>query len=167
MAAWLSVLCEVDDLLEQESRLNFVRDVLLDSTSILQGGLVDLDVKSESAHTPGEMAAASKVHQISYAFRNHVQQLLSPDLYCLFIREITEHWVGAMKESHFQKQPCPNVEHYMEIRAQTCGLPPFFTLLESCWMSSYHKRSTALQGLQGCVEIIVGIQNDLIGLEKD
>lgn len=180
MAAWLSLLCTVDDLVERKAPQT-VRQVLRESVSILKDGGERLD--SEPAllatclrdkglcwHTEDFLDRAqltSKIRQVSQTFYSHVRPLLSESTYSSFSEAICNVWTGLVLEADLRQDTVPTVDTYMDMRSRTIGLAPFFALLADCTLSEHHSKSDALAALEHSVSIIVGLQNDLLGLEKD
>lgn len=55
----------------------------------------------------------------------------------------------------------------MGIRTRTIGLQPFVVLLETEMLEEKHVKSEALTALIREINVVVGLQNDVLGLEKD
>ncbi|KAF7189632.1 hypothetical protein HII31_09076 [Pseudocercospora fuligena] len=62
----------------------------------------------------------------------------------------------------------PSPEAYLAVRTHTIGLEPFFTILESLLLDRRDDTPTASYAtLIASVSLAVGLQNDIVGLEKD
>jgi hypothetical protein len=81
------------------------------------------------------------------------------------MEDINEIFNSMLVEMDFRESSPTTVESYMRIRKVTIAISPFFTLLEgSMGMGS---KSDALADLKDLLREACGLQNDLIGLDKD
>lgn len=100
-------------------------------------------------------------------FRKHCSKYLSDSTATVFYREICIVFCGFMQEIRFQ-QGClqSDLENYMRIRTQTIGVAPFFALIRGDAFPHDGNPDDVL-AMQTAVNTAIGLQNDLIGLEKD
>ncbi|KAF4764373.1 hypothetical protein HAV15_000896 [Penicillium sp. str.  len=144
MAAWLGVLCTVDDLLELMSP-HEVEDAIQVTIAALQGNKENND----------------------RMFQKHCCQYLSDAAVKDFFREICTVFHGFLQENRFQRGYLKrNLQNYMEIRTRTIGIAPFFSLIRSD-LSPPDYYSDNILAMQKAVNVAAGLQNDLVGLERD
>lgn len=163
MSAWFSFLCTIDDLVESMEP-NAARQALLQSISILKLPYGPLRNHSSFPDTP-----ASRVTHISYAFCRHLQSLLREPTYRKVVQSAGVVFGGIVAEMPFRaKASAPeSIDEYMTIRTRTIGIAPLATLLASEHLDDEHVKSSALRALEKEVYALVGLQNDVLGLEKD
>ncbi|KAK3064474.1 hypothetical protein LTS18_006888 [Coniosporium uncinatum] len=179
MAAWFSTLCRVDDLVET-LHPDAVPHALLDSISILRDGYIpfheSVDVCLNDVIAAADVDTLNRVRKISYAFRNHLMSLLPRATYQKIVDGVADTWAGIVAETYLRSQGKVDGDAYLEVRTRTWGLAPFFTLLAACNNTTTAdtldgccagKSGAMMEELEGCVKVAVGVQNDLVGLEKD
>ncbi|GKZ27845.1 hypothetical protein AbraIFM66951_006749 [Aspergillus brasiliensis] len=126
MAAWLSTLCTIDDIIE-ETEPPVVKAALNQSIEILLGQKeVDLEVYLR----PHE----NQVTYIMTQFRNHCSYYLSVPVAEEFLTEVTNVCQALIWELEYRQD---------------------------------NMKQAAIFDLQRAVSLAAGLQNDLIGLEKD
>lgn len=75
---------------------------------------------------------------------------------------------GLLDELLFRQGILPNnLETYLQFRGRTMGIHPFFTLIRALHEPVEEEYLIGLRNLQKGVSLILGLQNDLVGLEKD
>lgn len=75
---------------------------------------------------------------------------------------------GLLQELRFRKGILPNnLETYLQFRGKTMGIHPFFTLIRTLHQPISDEYVRGLRRLQERVGLVLGLQNDLVGLEKD
>jgi len=178
MAAWFSALCRIDDLVET-LHPDAIPHALLDSLSILRDGYISfhesIDLCLDDVIAAADVDTLNRVRKISYALRNHLVSLLPRATYQRVVDGVADTWAGIVAETYLRAQAQGQVDGdgYLEVRTRTCGLTPFFALLAYATGTAYSQeeccagRSKAVEELEGCVKVAVGVQNDLVGLEKD
>lgn len=73
-----------------------------------------------------------------------------------------------MEECRYvERRAFTDVSTYMAIRRRTIGLKPFFELIKSEYIQKNDLSNPAWESLQFHVTTAAGLQNDLIGLERD
>ncbi|KAJ5165067.1 uncharacterized protein N7500_006897 [Penicillium coprophilum] len=159
MAAWLGVLCTVDDLLEA-MRPHEAEDAILATIATLQDSERDNKIVCE-------VSPKANVCSLMSLFQKHCCRYLSDAAAKDFFREICTVFCGFMQEIDFQQGYLKrDMENYMEIRTRTIGVAPFFSLIR-CDLFPADYYSDSISAIQKAVNIAVGLQNDLVGLEKD
>ncbi|KAE8137384.1 isoprenoid synthase domain-containing protein [Aspergillus pseudotamarii] len=154
MAAWLGTLCSIDDLIE-DMMPNEASAVLYRSLQALQ---------EECSLTSPQHA----VVEYFIAFKRHCSTYLSLEVARHFFDSVCITLEGLLDEIRFNQGYLPyNLETYMSIRGRTIGIKPFFTLIKSILETTDHQWSTDIIGMERDIFAIIGLQNDLIGLEKD
>jgi hypothetical protein len=95
-----------------------------------------------------------------------VKALLTGASYRDLCHGISEVFDAMVEELRFRQFLDRDLFKYLSIRGSTVGLTPFFHLLR---VNLGHSRpcSQNLTILELCVHIVVGLQNDLIGVERD
>ncbi|KAI9923920.1 hypothetical protein MW887_008225 [Aspergillus wentii] len=149
MAAWLATLCAVDDILEL---------MPLDAAQASLERTIERDKSLCVGH--------DQVGFILNAFRDHCGSQLSPTVADSLMQAVYGVFQGLIDEFSFRQGHLPNtLETYMGIRNRTIGLDPFFVLIRSIFHPSEYLDELAL--LQKTVCTVNGLQNDLVGLDKD
>ncbi|KAF2422875.1 hypothetical protein EJ08DRAFT_725306 [Tothia fuscella] len=176
MTAWLFHLCTVDDLVEQMSLTAGQRSLCNAIGVMRRRKHVSLDLTSKkhadismhrraSSDQISDAVLASRVHHITETFRRHLRSLLSPAAYTIVSKDICEVLSAMSSETEYKHLRRHDLGEYLSIRQKTIGLAPFFTLL--CRSHTSGPPSNTLSTLQTHIAILVGFQNDLVGLEKD
>ncbi|KAJ5425298.1 hypothetical protein N7465_000368 [Penicillium sp. CMV-2018d] len=156
MTAWLAANCAVDDILEAMP--------LATATFALKEAILKLQGKQSN------VSPTNKVASILCFFQEYcIQQL---DLGKSTARELSDDicdmCYGLLDELLFRQGILPNnLETYLQFRGRTMGIHPFFTLIRTLHESVEEEYLTGLRNLQKGVSLILGLQNDLVGLEKD
>ncbi|OQE40042.1 hypothetical protein PENCOP_c006G08038 [Penicillium coprophilum] len=159
MAAWLGVLCTVDDLLEM-MRPHEAENAILETIATLQ----DNERNNKKIY---EVSPKATVCSLMSLFQNHCCQFLSDAAAKDFFREICTVFCGFMQEIKFQQGYLKrDMQNYMEIRTRTIGVAPFFSLIR-CDLFPPDYYPDSILAIQKAVNVAVGLQNDLVGLEKD
>ena len=105
------------------------------------------------------------IHHIVKHFARYSHTLLPATTYIPFIYDINEIFDFMVVEMDFRETSPTTVESYMTIRRVTISISPFFTLLEGSL--SMVSTSSSLARLKQLLQEVCGLQNDLIGLDKD
>ncbi|OQE17815.1 hypothetical protein PENFLA_c023G05479 [Penicillium flavigenum] len=158
MAAWLGVICTVDDLLE--------RMTPSEAEAAIEISVVALQGKESVEEKSGGISLAGEVYSLMSTFRKHCCRYLSEAAAKGFFYEIDKVFNGFVEEIGFrQGHTIRDLERYMEIRTRTIGVAPFFALIRSELPPSDYPDDFV--AVQKAMNMAVGLQNDLIGLEKD
>ncbi|KAI7206401.1 hypothetical protein KC343_g8094 [Hortaea werneckii] len=95
---------------------------------------------------------------------------LPPIQYHALVKQIFQVWESMKDEITLRQSSLKDETAYLQIRTRTVGLAPFFTVLkaEFCMESGSDAVIDGhLDRLQELVSTVVGLQNDLVGLERD
>ncbi|KAJ5477710.1 hypothetical protein N7530_003219 [Penicillium desertorum] len=140
MAAWLGVICTVDDLLEQMTPS--------EAEAAIEISVAALYGKESTEEKSASISLVGEVYSLMSTFRKHCCRYLSEEAAKGFFYEIDKVFTGFVEEIRFrQGHTTRDLERYMDLRTRTIGVAPFFALK--------------------AVNMTVGLQNDLVGLEKD
>ncbi|KAH7381763.1 isoprenoid synthase domain-containing protein [Cadophora sp. MPI-SDFR-AT-0126] len=168
MAAWFSILCEVDDLTENMEPMDAKR-ALQDARSMTwkdSGTSLGTGIDWSKPNSSHEM-----IQHIVREFRIYTHHLLPAATYNVFMEDINKVFTWMITETNFRESPPPSVDAYMKIRGETVGISPFFALVESSLNKSMSYLrplpSASVTDLKSMLNEIIGLQNDLIGLDKD
>jgi hypothetical protein len=98
-----------------------------------------------------------------------VQKLnLSESVYRELSDDICDMCQGLLDELRFrQGNFSSTLEAYLKFRGRTMGIHPFFTLIRTLHRPLEGEYLSGLRDLQTRVSLVLGLQNDLVGLEKD
>ncbi|RJE25566.1 hypothetical protein PHISCL_02106 [Aspergillus sclerotialis] len=158
MAAWLGTLCDVDDLIEAMGPS--------DAASAISGSLAILQDEVGNGVEANRISTLGKVLYAVQIFRDHCSRYLDKDEVKDFLNEVCSVFKGFSWELELrEKALASDLETYINIRMRTVGVAPFFSLIKSEYSPGYHAEE--LLEMQRDIYTAVGLQNDLIGLEKD
>ncbi|KGO71452.1 Terpenoid synthase [Penicillium italicum] len=156
MTAWLAANCAADDILEAMPPA--VASIALKETILkLQGKKADV-------------SPTNKIASILCFFQEYcIRQLdLSESTAHELGNDISDMCEGMLDELLFRQGISPNnLETYLQFRGRTMGIHPFFTLIRTLHEPVEAEYLSNLQDLQKRVSLVLGLQNDLVGLEKD
>ncbi|GIJ89486.1 terpene cyclase [Aspergillus pseudoviridinutans] len=175
MTAWVGTLCTVDDMLEDMKPLE-AEAALQEIISVLEekGGRKYTAARGDAKyvyHTHGSLGtyttSRSTVAVMVAKFKAHCEKYLPTALSHAVFRDLSETFQGMQQEMQLKRGSLPyDLDTYMSIRTRTIGIKPLFTLALSTWRQD-HIWSSTLDNIQNEVNMVAGLQNDLIGLEKD
>ncbi|KAJ5124849.1 uncharacterized protein N7515_008674 [Penicillium bovifimosum] len=156
MTAWLAANCAGDDILEAMPPDAAI--IALDETILkLQGSKTNV-------------SPTNNVASILCLFHEYcVQHLnLSESTAKELSNDICDMCEGLREEILFRQGILPNtLETYLRFRGRTMGIHPFFTLIRTLHQPISKEYHSDLLELQKRVSLVLGLQNDLVGLEKD
>lgn len=102
------------------------------------------------------------------AFEAHCSQFLTERSRPIFYEAVWSVLEAHVEECRFvEGGAITDVPAYMQIRRRTIGLNPFFELIKSEYLRLETFSDPAWEPLQTHVSAAAGLQNDLIGLERD
>lgn len=102
------------------------------------------------------------------AFEAHCSQFLTQTSRPIFYEAVRSVLEAYIEECHFvEGGAITDIPTYMSIRRRTIGLNPFFELIKSEYLPREACSDPAWEPLQTHVSAAAGLQNDLIGLERD
>lgn len=156
MTAWLAANCAADDILEAMPPAA--------ATFALKEAILKLQGKRS------DVSPTNKVASILCFFQEYcIQHLhLCENTARELSNDICDMCYGLLDEFLFRQGILPNnLETYLQFRGRTMGIHPFFTLIRTLHEPVEEEYLTDLLNLQKGVGLILGLQNDLVGLEKD
>jgi hypothetical protein len=180
MTAYFFILCHVDDLVEEMSP-DAAQAILMEVPGLFQGprrqslalgmlGEPDSQPsvfrnRSKSCYTC-DYTFAQQIRHVIDSFRRHVTELLHASTYESLCCDICKVFAAMSEEIHFRRQMDCDMRKYLSIRVLTIGLTPLFNLLRVS-MGHSGQPSQNLDLLDQGVHLIVGLQNDIVGVQKD
>ncbi|KAJ5153894.1 uncharacterized protein N7500_009333 [Penicillium coprophilum] len=156
MTAWLATNCAVDDILEAMPPVA--------ATLSLKEAILNLQGKK------ADVSPTNKVASILCFFQKYcIQQLdLCKKTARQLSHDICDMCEGMLDELLFRQGILPNnLETYLQFRGRTMGINPFLTLICTLHKPMDTKYRSGLWDLLKRVGLVLGLQNDLVGLEKD
>ncbi|CAG8371267.1 unnamed protein product [Penicillium salamii] len=156
MAAWLAANCAADDFLESMP--------LASGIAALKETISNLQENKE------DISPDNGVARILFLFQSYCSQHLdlSEDVYHELRNDMCDMCQGLLDELLFRQGVLPNtLDTYLQFRGRTMGIHPFFTLIRAMYSPIGNKCLSELRDLQMRVSLVLGLQNDLVGLEKD
>ncbi|KXG52215.1 Terpenoid synthase [Penicillium griseofulvum] len=156
MTAWLAANCAADDILETMPPAA--------ATLALKEAILKLRGKKT------EVSPINKVASILCFFLEYcIQQLdLSESIARELSDDICDMCQGLLDELLFRRGLLSNnLKTYLQFRGKTMGIHPFFTLIRTLHKPIDAEYLSGLRDLQKRVSLVLGLQNDLVGLEKD
>jgi hypothetical protein len=177
MAAWFFLLCFVDDIVEKmppkaaQVALQKGIQAMGRPDLLVRGGRRKVSASSQAEcvgeeNTEGVEGYQMVIHACKI-FGHHINELLQKSTHKKLIRSISEVFEGMVEEIDFRERRMPDVGLYLAIRVRTIGLSPFFTLLAEQLIGESSARDERRSALEMCVKVAVGMQNDIIGLDRD
>ena len=178
MTAWLGALCTVGDMLEDMNSLE-AEAALQEISNVLEekGGCKYTAARGDAKyvyHTHRSLATLVTYASSRYAvavivakFKAHCEKYLPSALSHAVFRDVSETFLGLQQEMQLKTGSVPyELDTNMSIRTRTIGIKPLFTLALSTWRQD-HSRPKKLDNIQKEANMLAGLQNDLVGLEKD
>ncbi|KGO45943.1 Terpenoid synthase [Penicillium expansum] len=156
MTAWLAANCAADDILETMPPAA--------ATIALKEAILKLQGKKAN------VSRTNKVASILCFFQEYcIQQLdLSESTARELGNDICDMCEGLLDELLFRQGILANnLATYLQFRGRTMGIHPFFTLIRTLHEPIEGQYLIGLRELQKSVSLVLGLQNDLVGLEKD
>ncbi|KAH8901268.1 hypothetical protein GQ53DRAFT_814734 [Thozetella sp. PMI_491] len=158
-SAWLAFVCDMDDTIETMAPLEG-EYALRESIKILQGYQTQEQYNNEGKDT--------RIQQMSLRLREHCREQLSEGGYSAFAGAACVVLQAHIEEIMFLQNRIPNdISTYMAIRSRTIALNPFFEVLKSELLPQECRQDALWETLQAEVSRAAGLQNDLVGLERD
>ena len=171
LAAWLSYNLVLNDAVEkmtgQDARPDDVRHDLSEAWKLFDGRY-DCNPESGEGASPSIKQSANNVSCLSDALKKHLRGLLSARAIPVTFRHIRDVLLGFVEESLFRETETWDIDHYLSIHTKTIGLRPWFAMLMISDASIPMSEADALMAnLKTWVTFAIGLQNDIIGLERD
>lgn len=162
-AAWLAYICAVDDILEAMPPPE-ARQALVASIALVRGP------QPGSAVRPAD----PRIPDMTTTLSEHVEgmQHIRPPAARVFLAEVAKVLRAHHDELDFLDETSDDLGRYLGIRRRTISLAPFFAVLKASFLpnDTQHHGGLATDTwgeLQDAVSLACGLQNDLIGIEKD
>ncbi|KAK4580274.1 hypothetical protein LTR86_000477 [Recurvomyces mirabilis] len=170
MAAWFSLLCQVDDIIE-ELDANLAHTALADSIAILksntrvyQGRLVDHDGRFVNPE-------CNRICALTRTFVRHLRELVPASIFIKVANDVLDVWKNMGLERVVKDGPAPDVESYISLKSRTIGLSPFFDILQAELCREIDSKPevhpSIMWQLERNVALAVALQNDIVGLARD
>uniref|UniRef100_A0A8H7N677 Terpene synthase n=1 Tax=Bionectria ochroleuca TaxID=29856 RepID=A0A8H7N677_BIOOC len=157
-AAWLAFICAVDDILECLSPS--------DGEAVLYR-CIGMLRNNHKINTKGR-APDTEVERLTRLLYDHSRLHLPAGVCDVFFKAICEILKAHIAEFHFlDGQTTHDLSTYMSMRRRTIALDPFFEIIKYMHLPKSWRRKPTWKKLQEEVCSTAGLQNDLLGLEKD
>ncbi|KAK2616800.1 hypothetical protein QQS21_000177 [Conoideocrella luteorostrata] len=157
-AAWLCFACAADDILETISP-DEGEAVLYECIGIVQG----YSPFGGPSHT-----SDTRIQHMAEILHSHCSKHLSRSTCRVFFQEVCAVLQAHVDEKYFLSgRLLTDMPTYMTIRSRTISLNPFFEIIKAECLPEIYRLSPTWQQLQHHVSSTAGLQNDLIGLERD
>ncbi|CAG9976188.1 unnamed protein product [Clonostachys byssicola] len=157
-AAWLAFVCAMDDKLES-LQPSEGETVLYRCIGMLRN--------SHKFNTK-RIVPDTEVERLTWLLYDHIRLHLPAGACDVFFRAICEVFKAHIAECHFlDSQNTHDLSKYMSIRRRTIALDPFFEVIKYVHLPESWRRKPIWKKLQEEVCSTAGLQNDLLGLEKD
>lgn len=101
------------------------------------------------------------------ALKAHCCQYLTEGSRPNFFRAVRSVLEAHVEERLYVEGACTDISVYMDIRRRTIAMNPFFEVIKSEYLPAHAASNPTWEQLQTHVSTVAGLQNDLIGLEKD
>ncbi|KAK5997674.1 hypothetical protein PT974_00029 [Cladobotryum mycophilum] len=158
-AAWLGFVCVMDDVLETLPPWDGEK-ALAHSAGILQSYFTGAE--------KGTVTPSGRIPHLTLTLRHHCEHHLPRATACALFKAALVVFQAHKDEIRFLSGQIPNsLSNYMAIRSKTIALNPFFEVIKHEFLPAKWRSNSAWNKLQLEVSRAAGLQNDLIGLEKD
>ncbi|KAI8952904.1 isoprenoid synthase domain-containing protein [Xylaria longipes] len=156
--AWLVFVISMDDILEKMPPLDG-EIALLDSIQI---------IRSLPVQERNRVSIDTRIQSLTRALHGHCTQWLSQGSAKSFFEAACEVFQAHINEIRFLQGRIPkDLSTYMGIRVHTIALDPFFDIIKSEFLPEDIRSDSIWDELQTEVCRAAGLQNDLVGLERD
>ncbi|VUC30506.1 unnamed protein product [Clonostachys rosea] len=160
-AAWLAFACAMDDILETLPS-DLGQAVLCDCIEIIEGRLPDVSNGTQ------DFTGDTRIQDLTRTLHQHVTRHLRHETCRAFFREVCSVLYAHIDEFLFLNGRIPqDLDTYMSIRSRTISLNPFFEVIKCEYFPTSWRPNMAWERLQEAVSSAAGLQNDLVGLERD
>lgn len=172
MAAWYTFLCVMDDAVEKLDNMMGLNQAIAKLQTAGEDAEEDSVPESYSRSCSGAFQRSIdevRILAFTAAYISHTRALLPHDLHRGLLRASATVLEAMLSESKWRTQASIDEPTYLSIRCETIGMRPFFLLAhynfdpESALKPLHPRLETAMSNLRTAV----GLQNDLIGLERD
>ncbi|KAK0614751.1 hypothetical protein B0T14DRAFT_313288 [Immersiella caudata] len=178
--AWLSFACAMDDILETLDPMSR-EETLIECVAVVEQRLsfacawpwfdnaLEM-LRRVKRGRPGESPRAvdSRVPTLTRTLVSHCKAHLPDDSFRAFFKAIVVVFHAHAEEARFIRGAIPgDLSTYMQFRCRTISLNPFFEVIKCKYLPPEWKSAPVWDNLQMQVSRAAGLQNDLIGLERD
>ena len=171
MSAWFRLLFEVDDEIERLSD-DTAKLTLMSCIEVFRGS--ESHRRSLLEDTNVAFEGCRSIRLWIRCFLAHVD-LLTHKAFCKeLLKSISGVWEAMLEETTLKNIQKLDEVHYLDVRSRSIGVQPFFLILEhgidsaSKVLDQPIKHDLpVLQELKALIGVVVGLQNDIIGLERD
>ncbi|KAK0650023.1 hypothetical protein B0T16DRAFT_389965 [Cercophora newfieldiana] len=175
-AAWLSFACAMDDILETMQPMEREK-TLAECIALVEPSLTACPKASWCTNALGwlrrsrkgpETTGDARVPALTRHLLDHCRTHLSEANARVFFKAVVAVFRAHIEEARFMRGAVPaDIPTYMRFRSQTISLNPFFEVIKSEYLTPEWRALAAWDKLQHEVSSAAGLQNDLIGLERD
>jgi hypothetical protein len=174
MASSFGVLCIVDDSTEKMG-FEDAQQALMKSIDVVSRA-ISTDVPLSTTEYGGQRTDSNgsdpeldRVPRLMIAFVNHVRDLVPASVYNHFLLAISDLWQSMLTELGHRKDGAINEVEYLALRMRTIGLAPLFVLVQHHFnvLQVPEDEKSTLDKMIAHVKMAVGLQNDVVGLERD
>ena len=174
MAAWLFILCFVDDLIDRLSPDDGVAvarrlaQSMMPITTSSSRRMIKQDALAVHFNDTfkADKSVSERLDHAVLCFRKHSKIWLPDVVYDRFCTDVGEVFSAMVADIQFKDRKDRDLLEYLTIRTTSIGTSPFFCLLRfSVGYTRYPTPQLVL--LESCVSSISALQNDIIGLERD
>ena len=174
MAAWLFILCFVDDLLDRLSPDDgvTVAQQLAHSMIPMTSSPTERMRKQDalavhfSDTSTADKSVPERLKHAVLCFREHSKIWVPDVVYDRFCTDVSEVFSAMATDIQFKNRRDRDLFAYINIRTISIGTGPFFCLLR--FSMGYTRYPTPqLISLESCVSSLSALLNDIIGLERE
>ncbi|KAK3642965.1 hypothetical protein LTR56_008834 [Elasticomyces elasticus] len=168
MAAWLALLCNVDDEIERLDA-NTAQLALSDSAAILASSMRNNERSPQRYSGACLNPACDSIRAWTKNFVRQLRGLVPQAVYINVVNNVLDVWEALQDEAYLREDAVSDVGSYLEIRTRTVGLRPFFDLLQADLQLDDDElaREPVIWQLEQNVTLAVALQNDIVGLKRD
>lgn len=171
MAAWLYVLCHVDDLVDLLGP--GVGVLTVQKLALIMGSLSDDPEERQEKLIKGsndgngvETKAVTWMEYSVSCFRRYAKAWIPDKIFESFCSEVGEVFTSMSDDIRFKSNKDNDLWRYLSIRTTAFGTGPFFSLLR-CGIGFEGQPTTRVRLLQMHISTLSALQNDIVGLERD
>lgn len=153
MAACLQYVRQFDDYIET-LEFDHLQRLLVRCQSLMDGESFD-----EHSIDSGLIMTRAFIRHLQLLLPNHFEEI---------IVSVKEMIVGFQEEADFQHEDQFDINLYEHVRHKTISVQPFFGILAAgSFINVKEETSNDLRSLENEVITMIGLRNDLLGLQKD
>lgn len=185
-ASWLALVCLVDDMIEDipprqadcavmnsvhllQHSGNRIFDSLCPSPPYAHRVIINFAGTQLASDKAGN-SRDTTIPRMTQVFIDHCSRHLSNSSLDVFFQAVCNVFQSFLDEKSFLQSGSYDLQVYMSIRSRTIAIRPFFEAIKNEYIHEDRRLCPAwekLEHLQFEVDRAVGLQNDLVGLERD